>query len=1035
MSSSGFNTCRSHRLWHAIRCTAVALIVSTGGANVAYALDPSWALSQYIRQRWGSEKGFPGGPVYGIAQGADGYLWIAAEKGLVRFDGLTFRLFEPPGLTSSAGTAVLGMIAAPDGSLWARLRGPALLRYRDGAFDSLLDDLHLPDNVITALLRSPDGTVFVASLGHGVVSWRPGERVTVVTHAAMPGAAFPIAMARGGDGSLWLGTRDTGVLRVRGAEVTRITAGLPDLKVNCLLPADDGTVWMGTDRGVVRWTGKTITTDGVPAPLDHLPALAMIQDRASNIWVAAGPNGLYRMSGGEASTLARGDRDVRASVTTVFEDRDGNLWVGTDRGIERWRDGVFATYSTAQGLPSDAIGPIFADTAERVWLSPIEGGLYWMRDGVVHKPSGVALDDDVIYSIAGSGSDLWVGRQRGGLTRLRARGNGFVAAQFTQADGLAQNSVYAVYRARDGAVWAGTLSGGVSRHKDGKFTTFAVVDGLASNTVASIAETPDGTMWFATPNGLSALSRGGWRRFGTGDGLPANDVSTLFEDGRGRLWTGTTAGIAVIDGGRVLTLQRVPRELRASILGIAEDPEGRLWLSTADRVLSVHREALVGGALRDGDVRSYGAGDGLVALEGVKRHRSLVSDPAGRIWVSTAGGVSMTDPRHAGSGAMPAIAQIERLSADGELIDLHGSDFSVPPGRRRISFGFAGLSLAAPERVMFRYRLDGFDREWSAPSPERQAAYTNLAPGSYRFRVLASNSDGLWNGSEATLRFDITPTIWQAAWFRLAVVALAALAIWGLFRLRMLAVASQLNLRFEERLTERTRIAQELHDTLLQGFVSASMQLHVAVDRLPADSAARGPLAHVLDLMSRVIEEGRTAVRGLRSPASAPHDLEQAFAGVQQDFASGEQTAFRVVAEGRRRPLNPVIRDEVYRVGREALANAVRHAGAKNIELELEYGSSSLRLMVRDDGRGIDPGVVRSGSDGHWGLPGMRERAERIGARFKVSTRAGAGTEVELTVPGHVAFADAAPHRRRGWMEAFLRGRPQARPDRVEKQP
>ena len=854
------------------RGTLALMVLWSWCASSAYALDPSWTLSQYVRQGWGSEKGFDGGPVYAITQGADGYLWIAAEKGLVRFDGLTFRLFEPPGRTSSASPAVLGVVAAPDGSLWARLRGPALVRYRNGAFEDLLDTLALPANVVTAFLRSNDGAVLVSSLGYGVVTYRAGQRTTLVTRDAMPGSAFPISMAQSKDGTVWLGTRDAGVVRVRGSDVTHLSAGLPDLKVNCLLPDEDGTVWIGTDRGVVRWTGTEVTTAGVPAALHTVPALAMIQDRQSNIWIAAGTRGLYRMSRGIVSTLARHERDSRASVATVFEDRDGNLWVGTDRGIERWRDAVFASYSVAQGLPSDAVGPIFVDAAERTWFAPIDGGLYWMRDGAIHRMDGDGLGTDVIYSIAGTGDELWVGRQRGGLSRLRARGQGFVADHFTQANGLTQNSVYAVYCARDGSLWAGTLSAGVSRYKDGTFTSYGAADGLASNTVASIAETADGTMWFATPNGVSTRLRGEWRQYTAGDGLPSNDVNVLFEDTKGRMWAGTTSGIAVFDAGHVTSLPRMPAELRVPILGLAEDRNGRLWVSTVDRVLSLDRDALVGGDLRDAAVRQYGTADGLAGLEGVKRHRSLVSDRLGRIWLSTSGGLSTADPSQRGARSIPAITHVESLMADGEAIDLHAATFEVPSGRRRITLAYTGLSLAAPERVMFRYRLDGFDREWSQRSTERQAVYTNLSPGPYRFRVIASNSDGLWNGREATLRFDVAPMIWQTTWFRVAALALCVMAVWGFYRLRLLKVARRLNVRFEERLAERTRIAQELHDTLLQGFVSASMQLHVAVDRLPADSPARTPLARVLDLMSRVIEDGRTAVRGLRSSATGIQD-------------------------------------------------------------------------------------------------------------------------------------------------------------------
>ncbi|HZA36808.1 MAG TPA: histidine kinase, partial [Vicinamibacterales bacterium] len=302
------------------------------------------------------------------------------------------------------------------------------------------------------------------------------------------------------------------------------------------------------------------------------------------------------------------------------------------------------------------------------------------------------------------------------------------------------------------------------------------------------------------------------------------------------------------------------------------------------------------------------------------------------------------------------------------------------------------------------------------------AAYTNLAPGEYVFRVTASNSDGLWNGAEAAIRLDVAPMIWQTTWFRFSAIVLGLAGAWGMYRLRVLQVARGLNVRFEERLDERTRIAQELHDTLLQGFLSASMQLHVAAENLPAGSPARASLERVLDLMRRVIEEGRNALKGLRSATSTPDDLAQAFAGIQQEFAVTGETAYRVIVEGQPRTLAPIVRDEVYRIIREALVNAFRHSGAARVELQLEYTPGGLNVHVRDDGRGIDPRVVSMGTEGHWGLPGMRERAERVGARLKVSTRVAAGTEVELSIPAAVAFGPGAPGRRGGWRARLSRG-------------
>jgi signal transduction histidine kinase len=336
-------------------------------------------------------------------------------------------------------------------------------------------------------------------------------------------------------------------------------------------------------------------------------------------------------------------------------------------------------------------------------------------------------------------------------------------------------------------------------------------------------------------------------------------------------------------------------------------------------------------------------------------------------------------------------------------------------GHRRLSFAYSALSLSVPDRVRFKYKLDGVDEGWSRPVAEREVTYNNLGAGNYRFHVIASNSDGLWNSAESGVSFKIRPAYWQTWWFRLSGLLACVLAILLFVRLRMRALAAQMNMRFEERLAERTRIAQELHDTLLQGFMSASMQLHVADDRLPEDSPAKPLLGRVLQLMGRVIDEGRNTVRGLRSSDIVRQNLEEEFSRIQKDLAISTQSEFRVIVEGTPRQMRPVIHDEIYFIGREALANAFRHSGATEVVVEIEYTTSHLRVLVRDNGCGMDPQFLATGRDGHWGLSGMRERAERIGGKLKVLSMASAGTEIHLSVPSRLAFEPEFSTRQSLW--------------------
>ena len=319
----------------------------------------------------------------------------------------------------------------------------------------------------------------------------------------------------------------------------------------------------------------------------------------------------------------------------------------------------------------------------------------------------------------------------------------------------------------------------------------------------------------------------------------------------------------------------------------------------------------------------------------------------------------------------------------------------------------------APEKVRFRYKLEGLDRDWQEVGNRRQAFYSNLSPGNYGFRVSACNNSGVWSEANTLLDFSVAPAYYQATWFRLGCVAALLALLGALYQLRLRQVARQFSIRLEERVNERTRIAQELHDTLLQGFLSASMQVHVAADSMPEDSPVKPILTRALQVMGQVIEEGRNALRGLRASHSVSLDLEEAFSLVQQELGplGREDVDFRVIVDGEQRPLHPSLRDEVYRIGREALRNAFCHSRAHHIEIELKYSAKQLLVLVRDDGTGIDPNILTSGREGHWGLSGMRERADRIGARFHVLSRASAGTEIELAVPADLAFQDRLERR------------------------
>lgn len=986
---------------------AMLVVACTQGA---IGLDPQRMMSQYARAQWGSDRGFQG-EVHAITQTSDGYLWIGTEKGLFRFDGQSFHPVTDQGPGGLPITQVLGLTVDAQGSLIVRLPERNLLRYANGVFENTLGSLQPRELAITAMAQANDRTILVSGLTNGTMRYSGGRFETLVPVSSLPPSPIT-ALAQSSDGRVWLGTRDAGLFYADHGRATGVTKGLPSRKITAML-AVGMDVWIGTDTGVVRWNGSEITTEGVPPSLRRASALVMLTDQRSNLWIGT-TAGLLRLNTDGVASL-NVPKGTAPAVNALFEDREGNLWSGGPWGIERLSDESFATYGRPEGLPSDYFGAVFADSEGRTWFAPIEGGLFWLDQQQRGRVTEAGLDADVVYSIAGGKDGLWVGRQRGGLTHLHSRGGTLVAETYTQATGLAQNSVYSVYQSRDGTVWAGTLNGSVNKLQGGRITTYSATDGLGSNTVASILEDVDGTMWFGTPDGLRALSNGRWRGYTVNDGLPSNDVNCIEQDSRGVLWVGTSGGLAFLSEGGIKTPHQPSEVLRGQIFGIAEDRSGWLWVVTSKEVVHVNRDRLLRGALQDGDLREYGVDDGLRSVGGIKRHRSVTIDPQGRIWASMSSGLSVVAPAQLVGRTLPAIVHVLSVSADGSLIDVHSrAKIAAPPSR--LTFAYTGLSLRHPDRVRFRYVLEGYDKNWNDSTAAHEATYTKLGPGSYTFRVIASNSDGVWNTAETAVGLEIAPRFWQTWWFRLCVVSICGLGILALYRMRLHRLAAELNLRFEERLDERTRIAQELHDTLLQGFLSASMRLHVAADQLPEDSPAKKSLGSILDLMRQVIDEGRNAVQGLRSSDGVLLDLPQAFSRIRDELSLGDDVEFRVIVDGHARRLHPILRDEVYRIAREALVNAVRHSQAKSVEVEIEYADKQLRVLVRDDGCGIDPHLLRSGREGHWGLPGMRERAERIGGRLRIWSSAAGGTEVELSVPGHVAYESSSPTFLQRWV-------------------
>jgi signal transduction histidine kinase len=708
----------------------------------------------------------------------------------------------------------------------------------------------------------------------------------------------------------------------------------------------------------------------------------LFEDREGNIWVAT-VDGLDRFRDFAIPTISvkQGLSDV--SVVSVLAARDGSIWFGTRDGLNRWNDGKITIYrKQGSGLPDDNVDSLSQDNHGRIWVSTHRGVAYLENGRFI---SVAAVPGGVVESIAGdTGGNLWIGDQKQGLFHLM---EGKVVDRIPWAKMGRKDFASALLSdPLQGGLWIGFYQGGVAYFRDGQVrASYASVNGFGEGRVTSLELDGDGTLWAATAGGLSRVKNGRVATLTSKNGLPCDTVHWVAEDDAHSFWLYTACGLV--------------RIARSELDAWAADPKRIIQSTTLDSSDGVRLRAI---AVSEYTPRVAKASDG-------------------KLWFLPFDGVNVIDPRHIPFNKLPPPVHIEEITADRKTYEA-SSNRRLPALTRDLEIDYTALSLVAPEKIRFRVKLEGRDPDWKDVGNERKAFYNDLPPRNYRFRVKACNNSGVWNEAGASFDFSILPAYYQTAWFQASCVAVFLGLFWALYRYRLHAIAREFNARLEERVAERTRIARELHDTLLQSFQGLMLRFQVAHDDLPARPAeARKTLEDALDHAAQAITEGRDAVQGLRSSTVEANDLARAIGSLGQELAGGELAGDEsnsdrvesfVDVEGTPRDLHPILRDEIYRIAGEALRNAFRHALARRIEVTIWYGERQFRLRVRDDGKGIDPEVLdEQGRAGHWGLAGMRERAELIGGQLEIWSQQEFGTQVELSIPASLAYG-ASPARR-----------------------
>jgi len=988
---------------HASQVTkaAIALSVYTiSSLTIGIAL-PYKVMVSEKHDTWSSSNGFPGGHVYSITQTGDGFLWIGTVNGLVRFDGLNFTAIRMHTSEVLANPSIIGLATDAKGDLWTT-NGLQIFRQAGTQWTVGLP-ARGPQPYQNSLVASAPGGVLLCAAGfEGILSYDSNGTHRLIGPGEMPGAAT--ALAQASDGTLWVGTH-IGLFNVeliRGAQLARRIEGLSDTKVNCLLLLGPHRLLIGTDKGLWLWDTGTVTQAGINAQLKTAQVLAIAQDLDDSVWIGT-QSGLFKADRNQITSNLSFQSAAKLSagsvVTALYADREGDMWVGGLDGIERYRASAFATYSVSRGSTSINGGPIYVDDQGRTWFGPSTGGLMWFNQNGTTEVGTAGLKADGVYSIAGGGGgDIWVGRKRGGLTLLRTHAGSMQARTYTTGNGLAENAVYSVYRSPDGTVWAGTLGKGLSRFRHGEFTTFTTKDGLLSDTISAITGSPSSSSLFVgTPNGLNELRNNRWITYTTRDGLPPGPLDCLLLDKEGTLWIGTTKGIACLRSGTIQVPTKVPETFSEEVLGIAEGEGGWLWITTPGHVGRVRRGALQSGVLRESDYREYGATDGLDSVEGVKRSPSVIEDQQGRVWFSLNRGISVVNPAVLVRQSTAASIHLDDVLADERTMPL-GSRVRIPSGTHRITFHFASVSLADPNLVRYRYRMDGFDADWSPPVAVREANYTNIPPGHLRFRVMARNADGLWNSQEAEIGFEVEPAYWQTRPFQVFSVAGLLLLGFGLYRLRIFQLTRQLNLRFEERLAERTRISRELHDTLLQNLTGLALQISGTAKLFKGSALAAERMQQLKLQAEDCVRETRRSVWDIRSGDGTTQELARALQESGEQLTAGKAVRFVFTSEGQACELPSDAKQHLLRIAREAIGNAVQHGAATEIQVKLSFATREIQLVVEDDGQGFDV-ATKKNLQGHFGLATMMERAAQIGARIQVTSVIEQGSSIYVKFP------------------------------------
>lgn len=1014
-----------------LRCVQLCFLLLSAISPV-WAVDPSFRISQYAHTAWRIQDGFLEGAVSAIAQTSDGYLWIGTEAGLVRFDGVRFVPWTSPDGKQLLSSSITELLVDRDGSLWIGTEGglshwtkQQLVNYplRQGRINSIVQD-HNGSIWVTRSRLMDGGNPLCRVIDLKMKCFSMGTEDLELAR---------MALAKDSSEALWIGGTtmvarwkpdSSKVFNIKGLKTSQHQGGVYDLVAN-----PDGSLWVG-----MVWRGHGLGLQklfhGRLKPLitpefdsSTLEVETLFLDRENTLWIGTSQDGIYRLHDNKVDHFSSADGLSNEHVYRFYEDHEGNLWVATSKGLDMFRNLPVVSFSTREGLSISEVDSVLALQNGGVWVGGYEGlDALQNQPGYRFRKQKGLPGKQVTSMLEDHTGRLWVGVDNGltiykdGVFKSINRPDGRPIGMVTGMTEDMRGNVWAetiatprtLYRIQDLSVreefpapevpsgrkvaadpsegiWIGLLNGDLARFQNGRTETFRFEHAQGSK-VEQLFINTDGTVFGSTAFGLIAWKNGKRQILTVRNGLPCDSVRALIADGRGALWLYMQCGLVEIPA-----------------------TELQKWLEHSDSELQ----------LRVFD-QFDGVQPGWAPFVGATR------TPDGRLWFANGHLLQMIDPVHlAGNKVQPPV-QIEDVVADTRSYTPL-TNLKLPPRTRDIEIDYTALSFVVPQKVRFRYKLEGHDSRWQDPGARRQAFYNDLHPGYYKFRVIASNNDGVWNQDGATLVFYIAPAWYQTNWFRLACVGALLLLLWALYQVWLQQLKKQFTRELEARVDERTRIARDLHDTLLQSFHGLMLRFQTASNlSITRPAEAKQTLDSAIDEAAEAITEGRDAIQALRSSPVDTDDIVSAIKALGEELVTGGTSnypvSFRIDVAGTPRNLRQVVRDEIYWIACEAVRNAFRHSCAHQITVEIQYDDRQFSLHVQDDGKGFNGGAVdEAASAGHFGLHGMSERAKLVGGELELWSGVESGVNIALNIPAPFAYTQSPANLRSWWSKMLLR--------------